>query len=1092
MPGNWLRDYPWKSAYGPADRPLESFYLPALARSVQYNRIAGFFSSSALAAAAQGVAKLVAQGGWMRLLVGAQLSQPDLDAIMEGISLQDRLETSFLQTLRDPSALADALVRERLKVLAWLVAHDQLEIRVVVEADPQTGQPLASGGYFHAKGGVLWDDAGDAIAFSGSINESETAWRTNYERFHVFCSWQEPEHFQEERETFERIWQRGEAGWLTVDLPEAVRRELLQLAPDEPPTEEPSFKAEVSADANARWLAQYIRDAPYLVHGGWRVGVETAGVEPFPHQRAVAYSILEQFPCRRLLADEVGLGKTIEAGLILRSLLLSGRVKRCLILAPRSLAKQWQEELRDRFLVDAPFYDGNRFVYFQHPQNRYEPAPDGKSPWEAHQVTLASAQMVKRAERTAALLSAQPWDLIILDEAHHARRRDFLERDRPNRLLQLMRQLRERTRAMLLLTATPMQVHPVEVWDLLSLLDLPKAWQDKRAFLTYFQQFHQPYDEIAWEVVLPLLRESIFTWDWNRYWRNGAQRELRMVRYHRLESAILRGNQRDALSLDASQRQWLMEAMRLHNPVQFLIHRNTRNLLRKYFQQGILKQHIPNRRPDPIWLDMSDEEESLYQDIENYISEYYKKYEDVRRGLGFIMTVYRRRLTSSLYALQRSLKRRRQFLLDQWQDADHPAGLDDEDIEEADLSEDASENLGQRPIFWEEEVEEVDQLLEQLARLPGENKFVKVNADLEEALKQWDQVLVFTQYTDTLDFLRQQLIPAFGSRLGCYSGRGGEVWDAATNSWAGISKELIQQKFTEGQVKVLLCTDAAGEGLNLQNCGVIFNYDMPWNPMKVEQRIGRIDRIGQRRPEVSVRHYFYEQTVEAQVYKALDERIGLFETIVGELQPILQQAQEVIKRAAMTSPKERGPLLDQEVRKLEQEVAAIQQHPSPLSQWTPDADPPVPQSPVTSSQLEGVLVNQPLWMEQVIADSKTGLLSLGAGDSKAMITFKPEALEDVNIEGGITFCTYGSHVFDSLMQLPAPTSRGNLLRLMRMDSYPQIGYYAWMDSQWEPVTDLEFLTHILQLESLTEHLDYTVPRVQFEDECKRLQSRNRS
>jgi hypothetical protein len=247
MQGTWLRDYPWKSAYGPADQPLESFYLPALSRSVRYDRIAGFFSSSALAAAAQGVANLVARGGRVRLLVGAQLSQQDIDAIMEGISLQDRLEASFLQVLRDPNALADALVTERLKVLAWLVAHDQLEIRVVVEADRQTGQPLASGGYFHAKGGVLWNEAGDGVAFSGSINESETAWRTNYERFHVFCSWQEPEHFQEERETFEQIWQRGEAGWLTVDLPEAVLWELLQLVPNEPPAEEPSFKAEVSA-----------------------------------------------------------------------------------------------------------------------------------------------------------------------------------------------------------------------------------------------------------------------------------------------------------------------------------------------------------------------------------------------------------------------------------------------------------------------------------------------------------------------------------------------------------------------------------------------------------------------------------------------------------------------------------------------------------------------------------------------------------------------------------------------------------------------------------------------------------------------------
>ncbi len=279
------------------------------------------------------------------------------------------------------------------------------------------------------------------------------------------------------------------------------------------------------------------------------------------------------------------------------------------------------------------------------------------------------------------------------------------------------------------------------------------------------------------------------------------------------------------------------------------------------------------------------EEQRLHGDVERYISTYYKWYEEVRRGLGFIMTVYRRRLTSSLFALRRSLERHRLFLLGQWEDMERLAGLEDEDTEEADLERDVLEELGDRPTFWDQEVREVDRLLEELGRLPTERKFVALRDRLREVLYRWDQVLVFTQYTDTLDFLRHEVLPAFGSRLGCYSGRGGEVWDTSQQKWVGTSKERIQQHFAEGQLKVLLCTEAAGEGLNLQNCGVVINYDMPWNPMKVEQRIGRVDRIGQRRREVFVMHLFYERTVEAQVYRALGERIGWFETVVGELQP---------------------------------------------------------------------------------------------------------------------------------------------------------------------------------------------------------------
>jgi hypothetical protein len=151
------------------------------------------------------------------------------------------------------------------------------------------------------------------------------------------------------------------------------------------------------------------------------------------------------------------------------------------------------------------------------------------------------------------------------------------------------------------------------------------------------------------------------------------------------------------------------------------------------------------------------------------------------------MTVYRRRLTSSLFALKRSLERHRLFLLGQWEDVERLARLEDEDTEDADLELDVLDELGERPTFWDREVREVDRLLEELERLPTERKFVALRDRLHEVLYKWDQVLVFTQYTDTLDFLRRELLPAFGSRLGCYSGRGGETWDASRQRWAGIS-----------------------------------------------------------------------------------------------------------------------------------------------------------------------------------------------------------------------------------------------------------------------------------------------------------------
>jgi hypothetical protein len=134
-------------------------------------------------------------------------------------------------------------------------------------------------------------------------------------------------------------------------------------------------------------------------------------------------------------------------------------------------------------------------------------------------------------------------------------------------------------------------------------------------------------------------------------------------------------------------------------------------------------------------------------------------------------------------------------------------------------------------------------------------------------------------------------------KLMCYSGRGGEVRNA-DGTWSKISRDEAKRRFREGQADVLLCTDAAAEGLNFQFCGAMVNYDMPWNPMRVEQRIGRIDRLGQH----------YNDTIETDVYRALRSRIGLFESVVGRLQPILSQLPKRISESVLTA-KDRGTVV---------------------------------------------------------------------------------------------------------------------------------------------------------------------------------------
>ncbi len=1094
---NRLRDIDFKIAYGGSDDRLHQFYIPALSCSVQYDRTAGYFSSSALAVAAAGVARLIQNGGRMRLSVGAQLSQKDVKAIQKGHDLRDRLEKRLLGSLEEP---VDALLRKRLEALAWMIAHGTLEIKVVLPLDedghPRPGSQYAE--YFHIKTGVFTDAHSDQVAFSGSVNESKAAWLHNYEQFTVFTSWagsQVQPYLSEAVGRFERLWTDREPDWKALDVPDAVRQRLLTYCPDaapqKDPLEEPS-PPPPKAPGRERVIFQYLRDAPHLVNAQG-LGAATAGVRPWPHQTSISDQVVESFPRRYMLCDEVGLGKTIEAGLIIRQLILSGVVKRCLILAPRSICRQWQEELYETFVLDVPLYDGHHFWNVHKERLDWE----GGNGWDACAIMIASSQLAKRRDRQEEVLEARPWDLVVVDEAHHARRKDFLQPIyRPNRLLELLSELKARGRmqGLLLMTATPMQVHPKEVWDLLCLLGLGGRWgASEDAFLRYFEELRKSYGQVDWDFVFAMVRD---------YLDNGGSIdpafEGRMSQQH---GPVLA---QQVLSLPHSShpgrrakelKEKAEELVRLfakeHTPVQRFMFRNTRELLREYVRKGLLEVRVPWRDPKLEWIAMRPEEEDLYNRIEEYISNFYRKYEAKRKGLGFVMTVYRRRLTSSFYAIRRSLERRLEFLR-----GESDTGLTDDEIEQEDLSFDVTEQLEavDRSEFAGE-IEYVEDFIGQLNAMGiVDSKVGQLKDDLAEIFKKRDRVLVFTLYTDTMDFLRDELKSVYGSQVACYSGRGGEFWNGI--AWVETSKERVKNDFLTGErIKILVCTEAASEGLNLQTCGVLINYDMPWNPMRVEQRIGRIDRIGQVYERVWIRNYFYQGTVEARVYKALSKRIDWFEQVVGALQPILSQVGRTIEKLAMTPAQEREKELKEAISELEKDIESGQPESLDIDQWAiEEIALESPRSPVYLPDLEAILTQANALRERFQPHTEIERAYLLRMDGEQVaVTFDTDTFDANPVT--LRLLSYGSEVLDSLMQEVKPPVEGEsrgLLRLASGGPIPLCRYCIREGENWRAIESLGDLENALDggaLGAVWSEEAVSGAKAAFEEEHRELKER---
>ncbi|MDP9409672.1 MAG: SNF2-related protein [Actinomycetota bacterium] len=594
-----------------------------------------------------------------------------------------------------------------------------------------------------------------------------------------------------------------------------------------------------------------------------------------PHQVSVVHRVVSDYPHRYLLCDEVGLGKTIKAGLVLKELRARGGATRCLVIVPPNLVRQWQFELKSKFNETFSVLNSDTVRFLKSAQGF-----DG-NPFEALDSVIVSSGWIG-GEPWSRLMAEVPWDMVIVDEAHHARVRVSGNKREETRLYRAVRNVVSpdafSKRATLFLTATPMQLDSRELFSLVELLD-PALFPTVQHFERHRQQVpglsRLVHDLTSYGFPPPSedpeeLVSKVAGW-------LGQEADEVSVR-------LASGEEEVAL---------LCEELTARHLLSQVLIRNRKKVIGGFMPRQAHRWEV----------ELSLEELRALNAVEEYVREGFSRADRTHdQAVGFVMVIFQKLMASSIRALRVSLDRRRDRLE---QAAAAPALRKRRAALVADLEEglerDAfvAELLDEVAAADSQEAHELARLVELLDAVPTDSKADTLVRQLD-SLKTLDgtaKVLLFTEFRETQEYLRQRL-EATGWEVNLFHGQmKPEAKDGAVEAFRAATAPAI-----------LLSTEAGGEGRNFQFCHLLVNYDLPWNPMRVEQRIGRVDRIGQT-DTVQVFNFWVKGTVEERVLDVLERRIGVFEQTVGGLDPILGDAERDLTKILRLGGEERDAAL---------------------------------------------------------------------------------------------------------------------------------------------------------------------------------------
>jgi len=902
-----LKSISHKGIYYNPREVVETVVKPALKNSKKLNIIAGYFSIESLLEVAEGLEIFLTSTGKINLIIGVpqtgldELNSNLINAIKIAEDTREHFDifSEFENLLISSSkSFESELKKDKIRVVAYLIKNNVLNVKFAFKKT----------GMVHAKVYIFEDEFEDALVVNGSMNPTKQGFTDNTEVNSIDTSWQTPLNVQTHLKMHEMLWNNRFPDHEVIEASSELGEKLLKAVGEK------DISSIIENLSNSGTLKNLYLD---LINSPVWLEYTLSHSSLYPHQTNAIQECVSSWPMRNLFADEVGLGKTLEVGACIAYAIKHLGIKRILIITPASVVHQWQEELKLHFGLNNFFVKSqknNKFIDID--GNEIEVVNQNLYTEEFPEFCILSKDFATKYNFQNIFSESNFYpEMLVVDEAHHARGyKNSNGQFKSTQFRHMLETITPNIQHIIFASATPMRKSYLEYFYLLELLGIKEIINESDYEFTLIDlgKSINKIDPQVFGRIFKILLKTVDALNYSPFFLSGNEKKLfNKIKDGELNESNLIENlvefDNDILSL----------LIRIH-PTSLFTTRHFRDSLNQYDTYSFPERVFSNE--EILEDDVSDSLNELFVRMVQYAENFYLKPEElfgkfISRRLG--VASFKEAFVSSYAAAKSRLINRMHKLEEEYikkfssdiaeeeptkftiyEDFD----TDDENEFEVDLPLDFDKDVVLDKA--KKEVREIKELLEICVEIDKESYEISPDPKMRKLIEllrlhfqdgstNTKPVLVFSKYLSTLDEaikLTEEFVLSDINGIGMYKGGGKVEVKYSGLEWRKSNREAIKYDIEEQSIDIVFCSTAAQEGVNLQAAATLINLDVPWIPSDLEQRIGRIARLGQRESIVTIHNLWYPDSYEAKIYKRLLERKDLLEVALGKYPEVVSDA----------------------------------------------------------------------------------------------------------------------------------------------------------------------------------------------------------